>query len=52
MRFWEGYPLNSLFSRIKYTMPSGAAGSLSDAVYTDIVAYILEASAFREEKPN
>jgi mono/diheme cytochrome c family protein len=46
MRFWEGYPLNSLFSRIKYTMPSGAAGSLSDAVYTDIVAYILEASAF------
>jgi mono/diheme cytochrome c family protein len=52
MRFWEGYPLNSLFSRIKYTMPSGAAGSLSDTVYVDIVAYVLEMSSFpagREE---
>jgi mono/diheme cytochrome c family protein len=46
MRFWEGYSLNSLFSRIKYTMPSGAAGSLSDAAYTDIVAYLLQAGSF------
>jgi mono/diheme cytochrome c family protein len=46
MHFWDGYPLNSLFSRIKYTMPSGAAGSLSDAVYTDIVAYVLQMSSF------
>ncbi|HYR84049.1 MAG TPA: c-type cytochrome [Terriglobia bacterium] len=46
VRGWYGYPLNSLFSRIRSTMPSGAARSLSDDVYLDIVAYLLQANGF------
>ena len=52
IRYWYGYPLNSLFTRIKYTMPSGAPASLSDAAYLDIVSHILHTSDFpsgREE---
>ena len=45
MRFWYGYPLNSLFSRIKDTMPSGAPRSLSNDAYLEIVAYVLQANA-------
>lgn len=46
IRYWQGYPLNSLFTRIKYTMPSGTPASLSDAAYADIVAYMLQMSTF------
>ena len=43
---WKGYPLNSLFSRIKSTMPSGAPASLSNDAYLEIVTYLLQANAF------
>ena len=46
IRYWEGYSLNGLFSRIKYTMPSGAPASLNDSAYLDIVAYMLQMSSF------
>lgn len=46
MRYWHGYPLNSLFTRIKYTMPSGAPASLSDDAYLDVVAYLLQQNEF------
>jgi cytochrome c5 len=46
MRYWEGYSLNGLFSRTKYTMPSGAPASLSDNAYLDIVAYLLRMSNY------
>jgi cytochrome c5 len=46
IRYWEGYSLNSLFSRTKYTMPSGAPASLRDEEYLDIIAYILQVSSF------
>jgi alcohol dehydrogenase (cytochrome c) len=39
---WANRPLGSLFSFIKTTMPPGRAGSLPDASYLSIVAYILE----------
>jgi mono/diheme cytochrome c family protein len=45
MRGWYGYPLNSLFSRIKDTMPSGAPASLSNDAYLEIVAYMLQVNA-------
>ena len=46
MRGWNGYPLNSLFSRIKDTMPSGAPRSLSDDAYLEIVGYLLQMNTF------
>jgi mono/diheme cytochrome c family protein len=46
MRDWGGSDLESLFRRIKVSMPAGAPSSLSDAAYADIVAYVLEANAF------
>jgi quinoprotein glucose dehydrogenase len=38
--------LGALFSRIKTSMPRGNVGGLSDDMYIDIVAYILQANAF------
>ena len=46
MRDWSGSDLESLFKQIKSSMPSGAPSSLSDAAYTDIVAYVLQVNAF------
>jgi mono/diheme cytochrome c family protein len=46
VRGWYGYPLNSLFSRIRSTMPSGAARSLPDDAYLDVVAYLLQINGF------
>jgi mono/diheme cytochrome c family protein len=43
---WKGYPLNSLFSRIKSTMPSGAPATLSNEAYLEIVTYLLQTNAF------
>jgi mono/diheme cytochrome c family protein len=46
MDAWAEDSLKSLFTVIKTTMPQSAPGSLSDAEYTDIVAYILQENAF------
>ena len=46
MEAWAEDSLKSLFTVIKTTMPQSAPGSLSDAAYTDVVAYILNENAF------
>jgi len=43
---WREDNLKSLFTGIRNTMPRQAPGSLSDQVYTDIVAYLLQVNAF------
>ena len=48
-RFMEKYreaPLALLFEKIKTTMPRGAAGTLTDQSYVDIVSYVLKANDF------
>jgi cytochrome c553 len=39
---WEGKTIASRFEQIRNTMPYGAARSLDDQTYIDIVAYILQ----------
>ena len=45
-RDWQGTGLDGLFNQIKMTMPASAPGSLSDAAYFDIVAFILQVNTF------
>lgn len=48
-RFWQDWgedTLQSLSNVTRATMPQGAAGSLSDSAYFDIVAYILERNGY------
>src|SRR5712671_3226160 len=48
-RFMGDYREASLyrpFDKIKTTMPRGAAGSLSDSAYVDILTYVLKANDF------
>ena len=44
--FWTEVPVGSLFERIKVSMPADDPGRLSDEEYTDVVAYLLEASSY------
>ena len=44
--FWTELPVGSLFDRIKVSMPQDAPGRLSDAEYTDVVAFMLEANSY------
>ena len=44
--FWTELPVGSLFDRIKVSMPQDGPGRLSDDEYTDIVAYMLEATTY------
>jgi hypothetical protein len=46
MRDWSGSDVGSLFARTKASMPPGAPGSLTDAEYFDIVAYMLRVNEF------
>jgi len=46
MRDWSGTDVESVFRRIKASMPPGAPSSLTDAEYLDIVAYLLRVNAF------
>jgi len=39
---WLGRPANELFESIKATMPAEMPGSLSDAQYIDVTAYVLQ----------
>ncbi|MBI3049713.1 MAG: c-type cytochrome [Acidobacteria bacterium] len=45
-RNWSGSDVESLFRRIRDSMPPGAPASLSDAEYLDIVAYMLRVNGF------
>lgn len=46
MRDWFGSDVEALFRRIRASMPPGAPGSLPDADYLDIVAWMLQLNAF------
>ena len=46
MRDWSGSDLGGLVTRMKTSMPPGAPGSLSDADYLDIAAYMLRVNDF------
>jgi mono/diheme cytochrome c family protein len=46
MEHWREDNLNSLYSTIKTTMPRGAPASLDDAVYIDILAFVLQSNGF------
>jgi mono/diheme cytochrome c family protein len=43
---WREDTVNSLFTRIKTSMPARAPGTLSDQMYVDVVGYLLEANAY------
>ena len=44
--FWTEVPVGSLFERIKVSMPADGPGRLSDEEYTDVLAYLLDASSY------
>jgi mono/diheme cytochrome c family protein len=46
MRDWSGIDLSGLFARMKTSMPPGTPGSLPDADYIDIAAYMLRVNDF------
>jgi mono/diheme cytochrome c family protein len=45
-RIFAGKDLKTLYTKIATTMPRGAAASLGDAVYLDIVAHVLRENGF------
>ena len=45
IRDWGGLTLDGVLTRAK-TMPPGAAGSLGEAGYVDVIAYVLEVNEF------
>lgn len=45
-RIFAGKDLKTLYTKVATTMPRGAAASLGDAVYLDIVAYVLQENGF------
>jgi mono/diheme cytochrome c family protein len=55
LRKWQGRQLQELFRQMSATMPKTAPHSLSDQVYADIVAFLLESNGFpsgtKELKP-
>ena len=44
--FWTELPVGTLFDRIRTTMPEDGPGRLSDEEYTDVLAYMLDASSY------
>ena len=46
MDHWREDNVGSFYRVMKATMPRGGAGSLGDAAYLDIMAYILQANGF------
>jgi len=44
LQHWQGLSADELFERIRNTMPQQKPHSLSDQVYVDIVAYLLDAN--------
>ena len=50
---WNGRSMSDLFTMVRTTMPPGAGGSLSEADYVAVLAFLLEANGFEpgEELP-
>ena len=46
MQHWREDSLDGFYTTVKTSMPRGAPGTLSDAMYVDIVAYVLQANEF------
>jgi len=46
MQHWREDSVDSFFQTMKLTMPRGAPGSLSDWMYADLTAYVLQANEF------
>jgi mono/diheme cytochrome c family protein len=46
LQIYRETSLDILFDKTKTTMPRGAAGTLTDKAYVDIVAYVLKTNAF------
>jgi mono/diheme cytochrome c family protein len=44
--FWADLSVGSLFERIKLSMPQDEPGRLTDEEYTDVVAYMFDASEY------
>ena len=44
--FWTELPVGTMFERIKTTMPEDGPGRLTDAEYTDVLAFILNESSY------
>ncbi|MBO9576997.1 MAG: PQQ-binding-like beta-propeller repeat protein [Sphingobium sp.] len=44
---WKGQAVGDLHAKIRQTMPPGGAGSLPDADYLAVTAYLLEANGFK-----
>jgi PQQ-dependent dehydrogenase (methanol/ethanol family) len=48
---WKGKSLGALFDRIRDTMPPGGGGSLPEADYIAVTAYLLEANGYKPGQP-
>jgi mono/diheme cytochrome c family protein len=48
MENWETENLNALFTRMKTTMPRNNPGSLTEEIYLDLLAYILQTNGYPE----
>jgi len=44
MSAWGDHPIAELYAAIVNSMPPGAAGSLSDEQYTNVMAFLLQAN--------
>ena len=44
---WAGHAVSELFTQIKNNMPPGQGGTLTDAVYAQILAHLLEANGIQ-----
>ena len=45
---WDGMTLDELFTLIKTTMPQQTPGSLTDEIYRDALAFVLQVNSFPE----
>lgn len=46
MIVWEGETVGALYDYLKTMMPTGAAGTLTDQQYADVLALLLETNGF------
>lgn len=46
LRTWRGQPLQYLFEQVMSSMPADNPGSLMDAEYEDVIAYVLQITGF------
>lgn len=46
MVFWTELPVGSMFERIKVSMPEDGPGRLTDAEYTDVLAFMFDSNDY------